>query len=135
MVLQFTMGTVFSGMGLATMLFPVQIANLSLTKEFLGRDGVTPALKLVMQCFGAQASLCGMLIYNTKWTACSYKYFGLSILPFLAFDYHFWKNGALTQFGAIGDAVGNLIFLYGSYLGHYYLKDDDCNSCDKKKQF
>lgn len=47
------MGSVFMGMGMATMLFPQTATELSLTKEFLGKDGVTPVLKLVMQCFGS----------------------------------------------------------------------------------
>jgi hypothetical protein len=137
MVLQNAMSSVFSGMGLVTMLFPTKIINMAFTPQFLGRvtagdtritsgANVSPALRLITQCFGAQALLCGWVMYSTKWDARAYKHFGLSMIPFLLFDFHYWKNGVLTEFGALGDAVGNLFFSWCAYKGWYYLKEDEC---------
>lgn len=63
-----------------------------------------------MQCFGSQATLCGILILSCKFTAETFKIYGLSILPYSAFDRLAWNAGALTVFGAAGDAAGNIIF-------------------------
>ena len=122
--IQLVMGSVFTGMGLVTMLFPTTTAELSLRKEFLGNDGVTPAVKLIMQCFGSQASLCGLLILSSKFTAKTYRNFGLAMIPYFIFDYHFWRIGALSTFGAVGDAVGNIIFSACCYAGYSRLKNN-----------
>ena len=112
------MGTVFSGMGLATMFFPETVLKLSFKKEFLGTEGITSANKLIIQCFGSQASLCGLLILSTKFTAESYRNFGLAMIPYFIFDLYFWQKGALTAFGAVGDAFGNMIFSACCYIGY-----------------
>ncbi len=63
-------------------------------------------------------------------------YFGLAMIPYLVFDVAGYIAGALTPFGAIGDAVGNLIFTTCCYIGY---KDGDesggVNDEEKKKQF
>ena len=119
---QLFMGTVFTGMGLATMLFPKTTAELAFKENYLGKEGVTKPLKRIMQCFGSQATLCGVLILSSKFTAETFKVFGLSMIPYFAFDYLAWSSGALTPFGAIGDAVGNLIFVSCSLVGYNTLK-------------
>ena len=124
-VIQFVMGSIFTSMGLATMIFPKMITELSFNKEFLGKDGVTPPLKLAMQCFGSQASLCGLLILSSKFTSKTYRNFGLAMIPYFVFDYHFWSNGALTTFGAAGDAIGNTVFASCCFLGHCLLTDKE----------
>mmetsp|Transcript_9779 Transcript_9779/g.14137 ORF Transcript_9779/g.14137 Transcript_9779/m.14137 type:complete len:135 (-) Transcript_9779:2912-3316(-) len=116
--IQMFMGVVFTGMGLATVAFPATVANLSFTNAFLGKEGVTPALQLVMQCFGSQASLCGLLILSSDFRIGTFRNFGLAMIPYFIFDYHFWKTGALTLFGASGDAVGNSIFSFCCYIGY-----------------
>ncbi len=115
---QIFMGTVFTGLGLATMLFPKKAAELSFKEEFLGKEGVSKPLKLTMQCFGSQATLCGILILTSKFTADTFKIFGLAMIPYLAFDYYAWQTDALTPLGAIGDAVGNVIFAACSLVGY-----------------
>ena len=118
------MGSVFTGMGLLTMISPKVAAEMSLTKDFLGKDGVTPALKLVMQCFGSQASLCGLVILSSNFTARTYRNFGLAMIPYLMFDYHCWANNALTTFGALGDVAGNALFAACCAVGYKLLKDE-----------
>ena len=52
----------------------------------------------------------------------SYRLFGLAMFPYIAFDYMFWKRGALTNFGALGDLGGNIIFIACCYLGYKELE-------------
>jgi hypothetical protein len=66
---QRVLGSVFLGMGVGTLLAPQDILiPLAFKEEFLGAAGASPALKLVMQCFGSQASLVGLLLLTTKMT-------------------------------------------------------------------
>jgi hypothetical protein len=44
------------------------------------------------------------------------------MFPYIAFDYMFWKRGALTNFGALGDLGGNIIFIACCYLGYKELE-------------
>lgn len=134
--LQTLLGGVFGGMGVATMLFPVKITELSFRKEFLGPEGVTPALKLAIQCFGSQAALCGLLILSSKFTRRTYRNFGLAMIPYFVFDWYFWQSGALTDFGALGDAAGNVIFTLCCLAGYSKKcqKCDEEDSCDEKLQ-
>ena len=127
---QVFMGTVFTGMGLVTILLPSEVAKLSFSSSFLGKEGVTPALKLVMQCFGSQASLCGLLILTSNFSRRTFKYFGLAMVPYFIFDYYFWHIGALTLFGALGDGIGNAIFGACCYLGYRTSKEENCVESD-----
>jgi hypothetical protein len=70
-----------------------------------------PLLKLLLQCFGAQAVMCGLLLLVSKMDRRAYAIWGAAILPFFWFDIIAWKRGVLTNLGALGDAVGNVIFL------------------------
>jgi hypothetical protein len=121
-------GTVFTGMGLVSLLFPTSVLRLSLQPSVLssllnvsskGSVTINPAAKLLFQCFGAQASLCGVLMLTCHFTKQTFKWFGVSILPFFAFNYIYWQNGMLTTFGAIGDALGNVVFCGCCYMGYY----------------
>jgi hypothetical protein len=115
-------------MGLATMLFPVKVTELSFTKEFLGSEGVTPALKLAIQCFGSQATLCGVLILSCKFTSVTFRNFGIAMIPYFLFDYNFWRAGALTNFGAAGDAAGNVIFSFCCLMGYMATRGDEADT-------
>lgn len=119
---QIFMGTVFTGMGLITLTFPHKVIEFAFTDDYLGKAGVTKPLKLTMRCFGSQATLCGVLILSSKFSADTFKIFGLAMIPYFAFDYMAWKSGALTPLGAIGDAVGNFIFSVCCLVGYSALK-------------
>lgn len=115
---QLFMGTVFTTMGLGTMLFPKMAIEMSFTPQYLGKEGATPPLTLMTRCFGSQATLCGLLILTSNFTADTFRNFGLAMIPYFVFDFHYWNNGALTNFGAIGDAVGNAIFAGCCFIGY-----------------
>lgn len=74
--------------------------------------------RLVLQCFGSQAALCGLLILSAKFSANTFRLFGLAMIPYVAFDYLAWRMGALTPFGALGDLAGNVVFGVCCYQGY-----------------
>jgi hypothetical protein len=74
-----------------------------------------------MRCFGAQATLCGILLLTTNFDQQTYKIWTCSILPFFVFDLMAYQSGYLTAFGAIGDAVGNVVFTLAGLKGMGYI--------------
>ena len=116
---QFIMGTAYTTMGLATMLFPLTVSGLSINKTFLPPKQLkeNAPFKLAMQCFGAQATLCGILICSVPFDRVAYRNFGLAILPFFVFDLVAWRQGKLNLLGAYIDAIGNTIFCVCCYIG------------------
>jgi hypothetical protein len=121
---QKVLGVVFTGMGLATMLFPGPVYELSFTKDF--RGGVmTPFSKLIIQCFGSQAALCGLTALSTRWTSTSFRNFGLAMIPYFVFDAYFHYTGAITTLGAVGDGIGNIIFSYCCWVGYHNCKMEE----------
>ena len=111
---QLVLGGVFSLMGLGTMLFPSPLLKLSLNNAEVADS---PELNLVFRCFGAQATLCGLLLLSCRFTKTTYRNFGLAMIPFYVFDYLAWRANFLTPLGAIGDALGNTVFSVCCYLG------------------
>ncbi|KAJ3230047.1 hypothetical protein HDU81_004808 [Chytriomyces hyalinus] len=131
---QRTMGVVFTGMGLASIVFPETALRLFLAedayKSILAKGGrtVIPAARIIFQCFGAQAALCGALILSSEFTATTFKTFGLAMIPYFLFDYWAWKHNFVSTLGAVGDGVGNIIFAGGSYLGYKALTRDGASA-------
>jgi hypothetical protein len=120
---QHVMGVTFTAMGLGTMMFPVSGLGLFIDPSihaycFTGNE-VNPVAKLLWQCFGAQATLCGVLILSCKFTKKTFRNFGLAIIPFFAFDYLAYRAGYITLLGAVGDLIGNIVFTTLSYLGYH----------------
>lgn len=119
-------GATFTTMGIVTMLFPVTCLRCCLTGKVLETalihtsQGIytNGALKLAMQCFGSQATLCGVLLLNCEMTKHTFKVFGLSMIPYFLFDFLAFKDGYLTLFGAVGDLIGNVVFASCSYFGY-----------------
>lgn len=116
------LGGVFSLMGLGTMLFPETLMRLSFKKDLALIQ--SSELTLTFRCFGAQATLCGLLLLSSRFTRTTYRNFGLAIVPFFVFDWAAWQAGLLTEFGAIGDALGNIVFSTCCYLGWKKHADD-----------
>jgi hypothetical protein len=123
-------GLTFTTMGLAVLFFPITTLRLSLTDQSFSSicnfGQVIPATKLIFQCFGAQATLCGTLILCTNFTKQSYLIFASAIAPFFWFDYWAWERGFVNALGAVGDALGNLIFVGFSIIA--YSRIDKKNS-------
>lgn len=93
------------------------------TTEQVACDATTEALVVMTQCFGAQAMLCGTLLMTSRLDRRGYAVWGVAMLPFVAFDWWFYNSGFLTPFGAIGDAVGNAVFIACAAVGCGLLGD------------
>ena len=115
---QLVLGSVFSAMGLGTMLFPRHVYELCFVKEFVEHASLSPSMRLVIQCFGSQATLCGFTILSTKWDSVAYRNFAFAMVPYLIFDGYFFYCGALTPLGALGDLFGNVVFLACCWKGY-----------------
>ena len=111
------MGTLYTGMGVATMLFPRAVIKYTMTPGYLEP---TPGVLLLVSVFGAQAACCGLLLLTATLTKKTYKYFGLAMIPFLVFDIYYYFDGAINLFGAVGDAFGNIVFMWCCYLGYTF---------------
>ncbi|KAF0687107.1 Aste57867_21078 [Aphanomyces stellatus] len=122
---QSILGGVFSAMGLATLFFPGLVHEYGFEKAFVGAEPASPAMLIMIQCFGSQAALCGLTILSTKWTRRSYRNFALAMVPYLVFDVYALAKGMCTPFGAIGDGIGNVIFVSCCYVGYYRRDKDD----------
>ncbi len=106
------MGLLWTMMGGVCVVLPDLVVKLSFKKEVLpaaGTDG-TKAVRLLTQCFGAQAVCCGVLLLTSKMDQRAHKIWLGVLAPFFVFDYVFWRNGYLTDAGALGDLAGNLVF-------------------------
>jgi hypothetical protein len=53
----------------------------------------------------------------------AYKWFGFAIIPYFVFDYVYWQRNFLTTFGAVGDAMGNIVFTICCYVGFHNKKN------------
>jgi hypothetical protein len=124
---QLIMAVVWGTMGAGCMLFPEPLMRMSFAKDTLPeREGETnPALKLTFRCFGAQAVMVGLLLGVSKLDRRGHALWGLAILPFFAFDAMAYNGGLLTPLGAIGDAIGNTVFLAASAAGAGWLRIAD----------
>ncbi|ETW04968.1 hypothetical protein H310_04045 [Aphanomyces invadans] len=107
---QWVMGSVFTCMGL---------------KEFVSNSAPSPALLLMTQCFGSQATLGGLTILSTKWNSTSYRNFGIFMIPYFVFDLYVRSIGAITTVGAVGDGIGNAIFATCCYIGYTNCKKSE----------
>lgn len=138
-------GVTFTGMGAITLLFPgttlyyslTPSSYLSITKGLQPSDVIVPEMKLMTQCFGAQATLGGIIILTSQFSKFTFKIFGLSMIPFYWFDYMAWSWGIISPLGAIGDAIGNTIFCVCSWMGYKTLErnhqENDSINNDKLK--
>ncbi len=120
---QLWMGAVFTGMGVATLLFPTTVFQYCIHPQhhvdlFKSANQVQPIAQLVLQCFGSQATLCGIVILSSKFDKTTFKIFGLSMIPFFIFDAMAYQQGFLTVLGAVGDAIGNVLFSVCCYKGY-----------------
>jgi hypothetical protein len=79
-----------------------------------------------MQCFGAQAATCGLLLAVSDMTAKSFTAFGLAMVPYLGFNAWFIVGpgkGFFTNW-LFMDLIGNLTFLSGSLIAAKLLRQE-----------
>jgi hypothetical protein len=112
------MGAAFLVMGGACVVLPRFVIRHGFTDAAKRPDAETnPLVRVLMQCFGAQAMLAGTMLCVSKLDRRGYAIWGAAMVPFVVFDYVFWQRGMLTDLGALGDLAGNILFLTSSAVG------------------
>ena len=108
------LGIAYMSLGLATMLLPDAMIELSVTDPAQGNS----LTRLIFQCFGLQATLCGLVAYASEFKRSTYIVLGLAILPVFIFDYWFVAiDPVMTPFGGIADGIFNVIFVTMCAIG------------------
>lgn len=100
------MAGVFASMAIPCLIHPDFIA-----RHFLTGGVLSPRERLLLRCFGSQALLTGVAIGLGRWDTRGYKIWIATIIPFFAFDAAAYSAGFLTTAGAVGDAIGNVVFI------------------------
>lgn len=119
---QKAMGGAFLAMGAACVLAPETVLNMSLAQPKGVADNATS--RLIFQCFGSQAMLCGTLLAVSKLDRRGFAVWGSCMVPYVVFDAHYYAKGALSPLGAIGDLAGNVFFLACSAYSYSALKPE-----------
>ena len=117
-VLQRIMGGTFLAMGAGTVLLPSTVIDLCFNPDYSDN---TAAERFIVRCFGSQAALQGVLLLTCEMKPSTWFWWGLGILPFVAFDILASPSGPypmITWLGAAGDGIGNAIFLTCCYLAY-----------------
>ena len=108
------LGAAYAALGLATMLAPDVMITLSVQDPLKSND----LTRLIFQCFGLQASLCGLIALTATFQRRTYIALGLAILPVFIFDYWFYAvEPVLTLFGSLVDAIFNVVFVVMCWIG------------------
>lgn len=106
------------------LLFPSTVIGLSLVPKYATTE-YTPTL--LMRCFGAQATTCGVLLGTANMTPKSFVAFGLAMIPYLGFNYWFGVGPGKGVFTSLLwlDFVGNVTFCAGSFYCAWLLGRDE----------
>ena len=113
------LGIAYMSLGLATMLLPDLMIDLSVTDAAQANT----LTRLIFQCFGLQATLCGLVAYASEFKRSTYVVLGLAILPVFVFDYWFVVvDPVMTPVGGIADGLFNVLFVTMCAIGAGALK-------------
>lgn len=109
------LGLIFLSLGLWALVFPRSVEMFVLAPDhFIG----TTASAVLIGCFGAQAILCAILIFNTLFTARTFLIFGLvGSIPFFLFNYYFVFVAPIFTNWMLLDFAGNVGILLCGVLG------------------
>lgn len=112
---QRALAAIFLGLGGWCLLFPGAVEILGLRPEFRIESQVS---RLFIGCFGAQAVLCGTVIWASRFTPRTFLVFGLlGSIPFFAFNYYFYFVERIFSDWMLLDFVGNVGILVLCLLG------------------
>lgn len=113
--LQTVLASVFFILGGWCVLSPASVIALGIRPAFQSDAPIVPVL---MACFGAQALIAGLFAATSRFTRLTFLAYGIGLLPFIVFDAWFYAvKPILTELGAGGDFIGNLIMLIICWLG------------------
>jgi hypothetical protein len=112
--LQMLIGLPFLILGGWALLSPATVLLLTVRAEFRSDADIVP---LLIGSFGAQALLCALFIFSTRFGRWTFLAYALSLLPFFWFDWYFFFVHQIFSLGIGIDFVGNLVMLALCALG------------------
>jgi hypothetical protein len=114
--LQRILACVFLVLGTWCMLLPGMVERLTIRPE---HQVLTATSAVFIACFGAQAVLCGAIIWFAKFTPKTFLAFGLlGSIPFFAFNwYYYFVQPIFTQWMLL-DFAGNAVILACGLIGY-----------------
>ncbi len=112
--IQLSLASVFFILGGWCIVSPSSVIALCITPAF---QSDAPLAAFSIGCFGAQALISGLFAALSNFTRATFLAYGVSLLPFFAFDWYFSKViPMLTSIGLL-DAVGNVVMVALCVLG------------------
>ena len=111
---QTLLALVFFVLGGWCLVSPGSVMALTIRPDYHSSDPIVPIL---VAAFGAQALIAGLFAATAIFTRRTFMIYGIALLPFLAFDYHFYAvEPMLTDIGML-DVVGNVLMLFLCWIG------------------
>ncbi|MBZ6379702.1 hypothetical protein B5C34_15135 [Pacificimonas flava] len=105
-VIQRCLALIFLLLGGWCLLFPGVVEELSLRPDYRHNDATT---NLLLGCFGAQAMLCGTVIWFAEFRAVTFLVFGIvGSVPFFVFNWYFLFQREMFTLWMLLDFAGNL---------------------------
>jgi len=121
--LRIAQALIFLVLGGWCVLAPAMVERLSLLPEY---RHLSPTSALLLQCFGAQAVLVGVLGLLARFTARTFLLFGLAAsLPFFVFNAWFVFVREMFTALMLLDFAGNLAFLAIGIAGWRLMQGED----------
>jgi|SRR4249919_1223793 len=114
--LQRILALVFLVLGAWCLLQPRMVESLAIRPE---HQVLNATSAVFIACFGAQAMLCGVLIWFARFTPKTYLAFGLlGSIPFFAFNVYFYFVVPIFTRWMLLDFVGNVVILACGLWGY-----------------
>jgi hypothetical protein len=118
--LQRLLASIFLVLGTWCMLLPRVVETLVIRPE---HQVLTATSAVFIACFGAQAVLCGTVIWVSRFTAKTFLAFGLlGSIPFFAFNVYFYFIEPIFTRWMLLDFIGNLAILACGLIGYRLAK-------------
>ena len=114
--LQRFLASIFLVLGAWCMFLPRMVEQLTIRPE---HQVLTATSSVFIACFGAQAVLCGAVIWFAKFTPKTFLAFGLlGSIPFFAFNYYFYFVEPIFTKWMLLDFAGNVLILACGLIGY-----------------
>jgi hypothetical protein len=118
--LQRFLASIFLVLGAWCMFLPRMVEQLTIRPE---HQVLTATSSVFIACFGAQAVLCGAVIWFAKFTPKTFLAFGLlGSIPFFAFNYYFYFVEPIFTKWMLLDFAGNVAILACGLIGYWLSK-------------
>lgn len=114
--LQRLLASIFLILGAWCMFLPRMVEQLTIRPE---HQVLTATSSVFIACFGAQAVLCGAIVWLAKFTPKTFLAFGLlGSIPFFAFNWYFYFVQPIFTKWMLLDFAGNVAILACGLIGY-----------------